>query len=136
MFSNFLSFPPPLFSNFLSFPPYILVISCLFPSGNPYPVWFACISYKSSAKTFFTRKGIFTKKGFAERSKGIREKMLSENDERKKEKTYLRVKPLLIKCSSLPFFEKMPRNRVHFPKKGVRRGRPREQNKLFNILSN
>jgi hypothetical protein len=32
-------------------------------------------------------KGFLRKKGFAERSKGIREKMLSGNLERKKEKT-------------------------------------------------
>jgi len=81
-------------------------------------------------------KGFLRKKGFAERSKGIREKMLSENDERKKEKTYLRINPLLIKCSSLPFFEKTPRDRVHFPKKGVRRGSPPGRKPVFNILLN
>lgn len=46
--------------------------------------------------------------GLAERKKsmpkGIREKNLSGNDERKKEKTDLCFKPLLIKCSSLPFY--------------------------------
>jgi hypothetical protein len=75
----------------LSFPPYILVISCLFPSGKPRQSWAACISYKSSAKTFFTRKGIFTKKGFAERSKGIREKTKKRTKRKKQPKKGLPV---------------------------------------------
>jgi len=73
-------------------------------------------------------KGFLRKKGFAERSKGIREKMLSGNVERKKEKTYLCINPLLKSVAHYPFLKKRPVTGCISSKKGFAGGDPRAEN--------
>lgn len=63
--------------------------------------------------------------------------MLSGNVERKREKTYLCIKPLLKSVvAHYPFLQKRPVTGGIFAKKGFAGGDPRAENPDFNILSN